>query len=76
MLMSLSPAQLLMANITIILPNNNFLGRYRGIWSNTTSTILCFRTLLFVLFLFKTQRFGNYIPSPSSGKTYLLIMGQ
>jgi hypothetical protein len=34
--------------------------------------ILCFWTLSIVLFLFKKQRFGDWILSPSSGKTYLV----
>jgi hypothetical protein len=33
--------------------------------------LLCFWTLSIVLFLFKTQRFGDWILSPSSGKNLL-----
>jgi uncharacterized membrane protein YoaT (DUF817 family) len=32
--------------------------------------ILCFWTLSIILFLFKTQRLGDWLLSPSSGKTY------
>jgi hypothetical protein len=34
----------------------------------TLIQILCFWTLSIALFLFKTQRFGDWILSPSSGK--------
>jgi hypothetical protein len=36
--------------------------------------LLCFCALSIVLFLFKTQRFGDWIPSPSSGGTESLYI--
>jgi hypothetical protein len=52
--------------INILWNNYNIVG-YPTIYLNK---IFGFWTLSIVLFLFKTQRFGDWILSPSSGKTY------